>query len=314
MFIFYNIKSFAGLKDSCHQLSPEELKAKVFVKLKEEGTFDGFRALLRKELVRQLHLAQPDSVQLRENDEAALSLKFPLQATNWLLMEHLKHNGYDFTLSVFALESGMPANRQILTIGDILSFLRISPTSHNGQTILRAHKDKNDKLFLWTLLSGGNGSKSLSVRESVGNQTDAVDPKVEEFQRVKRTLQKVDDAYDLKKRNLYGQEDDRGLSELVNVLLGPESKPTDVSRLPLPNDVELEAFRESKFREYHGEEDRLRQALEEQHCHKLLQLIEHERKAQQCFDKQKVGGTGAPWDKFWFLFFFSKTQHLTLSK
>lgn len=62
------------------QLSAEEFKAKMFVKLNEEGVFNKFRALLRSELVHHLQGEDPSNVLARSRkSKDLLKPRHPLE-------------------------------------------------------------------------------------------------------------------------------------------------------------------------------------------------------------------------------------------
>lgn len=144
-------------------ISSDELKAKLCHKLKNDGVLDRLKALIRQNLVCEL---KPHRVHTQTSD---LNGSLPLQVINWLIEDHLKRNGFDFTLSVFTVESGNSEclRQKMFSISDVLKCLDIDVTSTLGQEVLRDYADKSSKLFLWNILKANSVIKSSKC---IGNK------------------------------------------------------------------------------------------------------------------------------------------------
>ncbi|XP_039599540.1 oral-facial-digital syndrome 1 protein homolog isoform X2 [Polypterus senegalus] len=130
------------------EISPEELRKRLYQTFKTRGILDTLKIQLRNQLIHELK--QPllggdvplKTVIVQENS-------FLLHASNSLVADHLQKCGYEYSLSVFYPESGLEKTKKFL-VEDILHLLKVSPKSGLYNSLIS--NAQNEKGFLMTLL------------------------------------------------------------------------------------------------------------------------------------------------------------------
>ncbi|XP_051783173.1 centriole and centriolar satellite protein ofd1 isoform X4 [Erpetoichthys calabaricus] len=130
------------------EISPEELRKRLYQTFKTRGILDTLKIQLRNQLIHELK--QPliggdvplKTVIVQENS-------FLLHASNSLVADHLQKCGYEYSLSVFYPESGLEKTKKFL-VEDILHLLKVSPKSELYNSL--NSNAQNEKGFLMTLL------------------------------------------------------------------------------------------------------------------------------------------------------------------
>lgn len=154
--------------DSSDVMTTEDLRNRLFNLLRNKGLVGKLQSQLRNHLVVELKgvgLSQPLGAG-RADPGGVASL--PLRAVNSLVADHLKHAGYDYSLSIFLPESGM-AQDKVLTTKDLLQLLRISSQSKLHRTLTDA--SVSDSGFLWLLVKEISAFNSRPTIEN-GTQTE----------------------------------------------------------------------------------------------------------------------------------------------
>ncbi|XP_065884793.1 centriole and centriolar satellite protein ofd1-like isoform X2 [Dysidea avara] len=121
-------------------LKSSELKSQLYHSLQQKGVLDAMKLQLRNRLVKELEHTPtvPKSLSVLES------------LTHGIILEHLYKMGYEYTISLFALESGMGTN-QTVNITELLKLLNISP-SHPLHKALTDDSQTSEQGFLATLL------------------------------------------------------------------------------------------------------------------------------------------------------------------
>jgi hypothetical protein len=112
-----------------------------------------------------------DQIRIKAN-ENGISQKsksnLALNTINSLIIDHLKTNEYDYSLSVFMPESGLNLN-EVYSLNDILHIIKVSPESKLYEKLNNSEVIKS-KGLLWHLVSY---FCSHYVTHDVSVQTDA---------------------------------------------------------------------------------------------------------------------------------------------
>ncbi|RNA34647.1 Oral-facial-digital syndrome 1 [Brachionus plicatilis] len=150
-------------------LTAEELKIKLLQTVKNKGIFDSMKSQLRNKLVLELN-PNIDQIKSRATQESQIHKSrsnLALSTINCLLINHLKAQEYDYTLSVFMPECGINLN-DVYSLEDILHILKISDKSKLYLELINNQAIKT-KGLLWYLV---NYFCSRYVSNDASTQTD----------------------------------------------------------------------------------------------------------------------------------------------
>ena len=154
------------------ELSAAELRSKLFHTFKSKGVVQSVKTQLRKQLALDLQDKAKQRT-TKDSDNRGEDGALFQHVCNSLIINHLKHCLYDYTLSVFVSESSSNLD-QTIPLLDILDLLHIERNSKLFETLSNACTyNSNPKGFLWTFLStiAQNPQTPLFKRE-VSCQTD----------------------------------------------------------------------------------------------------------------------------------------------
>lgn len=137
-------------------LTSNQLKSKLLESVKNKGILDLMKSQLRNKLALELN----PNIEQMKNKNAIVSVNqktrsnLALNTINCLLINHLKSNEYDYTLSVFMPECGINLN-EVYSLTDILHVLKISNESklYNDLVIYVILPIQTLFLSLWYLIT-----------------------------------------------------------------------------------------------------------------------------------------------------------------
>ncbi|XP_040317463.1 oral-facial-digital syndrome 1 protein homolog [Herpailurus yagouaroundi] len=122
-------------------LSQDELRKKLYQMFKDRGVLDTLKTQLRKQLIHELmHPVlngelQPQSVPVEGS--ALLT-----DVSNALVADHMKSCGYEYSLSVFFLETRL-AKEKAFTVQNLLQLLKINPESSLYKSLISGFDNEN---------------------------------------------------------------------------------------------------------------------------------------------------------------------------
>ncbi|XP_059242395.1 centriole and centriolar satellite protein OFD1-like isoform X10 [Mustela nigripes] len=170
-------------------LSQDELRKKLYQTFKDRGILDALKTQLRNQLIHELM----HPVLSRELQSPSISVEgsfLLVDASNCLVADHLQRCGYEYSCSVFFLESGL-AKEKVFTMQDLLQLIKINPESSLYKSLISGF-DKENKGFLMqflrTLAEYHQSKKSCDME----TQTNSAFPSKDSL--VKK-LQLIDDQF-----------------------------------------------------------------------------------------------------------------------
>ncbi|XP_044943404.1 oral-facial-digital syndrome 1 protein-like isoform X5 [Mustela putorius furo] len=170
-------------------LSQDELRKKLYRTFKDRGILDALKTQLRNQLIHELM----HPVLSRELQSPSISVEgsfLLVDASNCLVADHLQRCGYEYSCSVFFLESGL-AKEKVFTMQDLLQLIKINPESSLYKSLISGF-DKENKGFLMqflrTLAEYHQSKKSCDME----TQTNSAFPSKDSL--VKK-LQLIDDQF-----------------------------------------------------------------------------------------------------------------------
>ncbi|XP_014343950.1 centriole and centriolar satellite protein ofd1 isoform X3 [Latimeria chalumnae] len=131
-------------------VSPDELRSRLYQTFKNRGLLDTLKTQLRNQLIQELkHPVLSGEVRPHSPSVEGDSLLF--QASNSLVVDHLRRSGYEYSLSVFYPECGLEKEK-IFTTRDLLQLMKINPRSKLYQSLTSVLHSESRKGFLMQLL------------------------------------------------------------------------------------------------------------------------------------------------------------------
>lgn len=150
-------------------LTSKQLKSKLIESVRNKGILDSMKSQLRNKLALEMN----SNIEQTNNKNGLVTVNqkprsnLALNTINCLLIDHLRSNEYDYTLSVFMPESGINLN-EVYALTDILHVLKISTESKLYSELTNSSVIKS-KGLLWHLV---NYFCSHYVANEVGTQTE----------------------------------------------------------------------------------------------------------------------------------------------
>ncbi|GAB5584424.1 oral-facial-digital syndrome 1 protein isoform X4 [Prionailurus iriomotensis] len=171
-------------------LSQDELRKKLYQTFKDRGVLDTLKTQLRKQLIHELmHPVlngelQPQSVPVEGS--ALLT-----GVSNALVADHMKSCGYEYSLSVFFLETRL-AKEKAFTIQNLLQLLKINPESSLYKSLISGFDNENKTGFLMQFLREMEEYHQSRKSCDVGTQTSSTFPSKDSLV---EKLQLIDDQF-----------------------------------------------------------------------------------------------------------------------
>ncbi|XP_032448190.1 oral-facial-digital syndrome 1 protein-like isoform X3 [Lynx canadensis] len=171
-------------------LSQDELRKKLYQMFKDRGVLDTLKTQLRKQLIHELmHPVlngelQPQSVPVEGS--ALLT-----GVSNALVADHMKSCGYEYSLSVFFLETRL-AKEKAFTIQNLLQLLKINPESSLYKSLISGFDNENKTGFLMQFLREMEEYHQSRKSCDVGTQTSSTFPSKDSLV---EKLQLIDDQF-----------------------------------------------------------------------------------------------------------------------
>ncbi|EHA97690.1 Oral-facial-digital syndrome 1 protein-like protein, partial [Heterocephalus glaber] len=131
-------------------LSQDELRKKLYQTFKDRGILDTLKTQLRNQLIHELR----HPVLSRELQPQSISVEgstLLIGASHSLVADHLQRCGYQYSLSVFFLESGL-TKEKVFTMQDLLQLIKINPTSSPYRSLISRFGKENQKTEKFQLI------------------------------------------------------------------------------------------------------------------------------------------------------------------
>ncbi|MGH0153791.1 UNVERIFIED_CONTAM: hypothetical protein FKN15_037724 [Acipenser sinensis] len=127
----------SAMKDET--VSPDELRKRLYQTFKNRGVLDSLKTQLRNQLIHQLkHPVLSGEVPPQPVPVEADSVL--VQASNSLVVDHLRRCGYEYSLSVFYPECGLETDK-VFSTRDLLQLMNVSPRSMLYKSLLQHFKE-----------------------------------------------------------------------------------------------------------------------------------------------------------------------------
>lgn len=149
------VRGTLGKEGSSGLMSAEELKVRLQQHFAKSGTLNNLKTQLRNQLVTELFKVAELPTNKIENefsDAEAKKTLLPLQVSNWLVYDHLKRQGYDYSLSTFVTEASVSFPEKLLSLRDVLDLLGFKSDSEESETITEHYVHCKHGSFLHSLL------------------------------------------------------------------------------------------------------------------------------------------------------------------
>nr|XP_021523069.1 oral-facial-digital syndrome 1 protein-like isoform X1 [Aotus nancymaae] len=170
-------------------LSQDELRKKLYQTFKDRGILDTLKTQLRKQLIHELmHPVSSGELQPRSISVEGSTLL--IGASNSLVADYLQRCGYEYSLSVFFLESGL-AKEKVFTMQDLLQLIKINPTSSLYKSLVSGSDKENHKGFLMHFLK--ELAEYHQAKESCNMETQTSSTFSRDF--LAEKLQLIDDQF-----------------------------------------------------------------------------------------------------------------------
>jgi len=128
-------------------LTSAQLKAKLIESVRSKGILSAIKSQLRNKLALELN-ANIEQTRAKQQGRSNLALT----TINCLLVDHLRANEYDYTLSVFMAECGMGA-AEVYGLDDVLHVLKVSRQSRLYAEVSEEAGAVRQRGLLWHLVS-----------------------------------------------------------------------------------------------------------------------------------------------------------------
>ncbi|XP_072300661.1 centriole and centriolar satellite protein ofd1 isoform X2 [Eucyclogobius newberryi] len=128
------------------ELSPDELRRRLYQTFKSKGLLDTLKTQLRNRLIQELK--HPPLTQ-GKSPAVVKGVSCVVSACNCIVADYLQNSGYEYSLSVFNPECGLSQGKK-LSKQDILQLVKIAPESSMYKALLA--QENCDKSFLMSLL------------------------------------------------------------------------------------------------------------------------------------------------------------------
>ena len=128
-------------------LTSAQLKAKLIESVRSKGILSAIKSQLRNKLALELN-ANIEQTRAKHQGRSNLALT----TINCLLVDHLRANEYDYTLSVFMAECGMGA-AEVYGLEDVLHVLKVSRQSRLYAEVSEEAGAVRQRGLLWHLVS-----------------------------------------------------------------------------------------------------------------------------------------------------------------
>ncbi|XP_077002424.1 centriole and centriolar satellite protein OFD1 isoform X4 [Tamandua tetradactyla] len=127
-------------------LSQDELRKRLYQTFKDRGILDTLKTQLRNQLIHQL-MHPVLSGQLQPQSVPVEGSGLLIGASNYLVADHLRRCGYEYSLSVFFPESSL-AKEEMFTLQGLLQLIKVNPQSSLYKSLVSRFEKENQKGFL----------------------------------------------------------------------------------------------------------------------------------------------------------------------
>ncbi|XP_041127530.1 oral-facial-digital syndrome 1 protein homolog isoform X1 [Polyodon spathula] len=269
----------SSMKDET--VSPDELRKRLYQTFKNRGVLDSLKTQLRNQLIHQLkHPVLSGEVPPQPIPVEADSVL--VQASNSLVVDHLRRCGFEYSLSVFYPECGLETDK-VFSTRDLLQLMNISPRSMLYKSLTSAMQNENKKGFLMKLLIELTDHLH-KVRQDADTQTDLT-PHYRES--LAEKMQLIDDQFAvLYQKGSRWESLEAKLSEYRKEIEGQIQAEMD-QKMQHFKEVELAKLRMEEKAKSHKELSELKRELERTYQTKSDALISREKNSVERLQKQK---------------------------
>ncbi|MBN3284094.1 OFD1 protein, partial [Polyodon spathula] len=269
----------SAMKDET--VSPDELRKRLYQTFKNRGVLDALKTQLRNQLIHQLkHPVLSGEVPPQPVPVEADSVL--VQASNSLVVDHLRRCGYEYSLSVFYPECGLETDK-VFSTRDLLQLMNVSPRSMMYKSLTSTVQNENKKGFLMKLLIELTDHLH-KARKDADTQTDST-PHYRESLADK--MQMIDDQFAvLYQKGSRCESLEAKLSEYRKEIEGQIQAEMD-QKLQHFREVELAKLRMEEKEKSHKEVSQLKRELERTYQTKSDALISREKNSIERLQKQQ---------------------------
>ncbi|XP_021104782.1 oral-facial-digital syndrome 1 protein isoform X2 [Heterocephalus glaber] len=174
-------------------LSQDELRKKLYQTFKDRGILDTLKTQLRNQLIHELR----HPVLSRELQPQSISVEgstLLIGASHSLVADHLQRCGYQYSLSVFFLESGL-TKEKVFTMQDLLQLIKINPTSSPYRSLISRFEKENQKSLLMNFLKELAEYHQANKNCDVETQTSSTFPSKDSLEKFQLIDDQFADAY-----------------------------------------------------------------------------------------------------------------------
>ncbi|XP_033865689.1 centriole and centriolar satellite protein ofd1 [Acipenser ruthenus] len=269
----------SAMKDET--VSPDELRKRLYQTFKNRGVLDSLKTQLRNQLIHQLkHPVLSGEVPPQPMPVEADSVL--VQASNSLVVDHLRRCGYEYSLSVFYPECGLETDK-VFSTRDLLQLMNVSPRSVLYKSLTSTMQNENKKGFLMKLLIELTDHLH-KARHDADTQTDST-PHYRES--LAEKMQLIDDQFAvLYQKGSRWESLEAKLSEYRKEIEGQIQAEMD-QKLQHFKEVELAKLRMEEKEKSHKEVSELKRELERTYQTKSDALIIREKNSIERLQKQQ---------------------------
>uniref|UniRef100_G3NIP7 OFD1 centriole and centriolar satellite protein n=1 Tax=Gasterosteus aculeatus aculeatus TaxID=481459 RepID=G3NIP7_GASAC len=261
-------------------LSPDELRKRLYQTFKSKGVLDTLKTQLRNQLIQELKHppltgGEPVPRPVHVKCEPRL-----VSACNSIVADHLRSSGYEYTLSVFYPECGLPKDQVSTSLGLIIYRSTPAPVELSLMGVFPLFLSG----FLISLLTQLTHFYSHSLRHDADTQTTSGashgESLVEKMKVIDQEYERFNYSGDKwfsfqSKLDAYRREIDAQMQEEMN------------TKMQHFKDVEIATVRMEEKKQFHKEFDKLKQDLERTYEMKAKALMEREKNAIDRLQKQQ---------------------------
>ncbi|RXM95974.1 Oral-facial-digital syndrome 1 protein [Acipenser ruthenus] len=269
----------SAMKDET--VSPDELRKRLYQTFKNRGVLDSLKTQLRNQLIHQLkHPVLSGEVPPQPMPVEADSVL--VQASNSLVVDHLRRCGYEYSMSVFYPECGLETDK-VFSTRDLLQLMNVSPRSVLYKSLTSTMQNENKKGFLMKLLIELTDHLH-KARQDADTQTDST-PHYRES--LAEKMQLIDDQFAvLYQKGSRWESLEAKLSEYRKEIEGQIQAEMD-QKLQHFKEVELAKLRMEEKEKSHKEVSELKRELERTYQTKSDALIIREKNSIERLQKQQ---------------------------
>uniref|UniRef100_A0A7N5ZWU9 LisH domain-containing protein n=1 Tax=Anabas testudineus TaxID=64144 RepID=A0A7N5ZWU9_ANATE len=259
------------------EISPDELRKRLYQTFKNKGVLDTLKTQLRNQLIQELKHPPLTGGEPVPRPVPVKSETLLVSACNSIVADHLRASGYEYTLSVFHPESGLHKDK-VFTKEDLLHLLKLSPESALYRSLV------NNSGFLISLLTQLTHHYTQGLCHDADTQTTSIASHGESLVDKMKMIDKEYENFSYSEDKWFSlQSKLAAYRKDVETQMEAEMK----TKMQHFRDFEMAKVRMEEKEKFHKEFDKLKKELERTYEMKSKALMEREKNAIDRLQKQQ---------------------------